>query len=652
MGWLFNRVKKTDGTILDDNSIDFDLGVFLEYTGAVINIYNTSFSGKLTLTVAHKDGQTITKNIQIGKKTNSDPPIINGANDITIKIGEVDTFNNLEGITVSDDYDIIDPSEIKITGQIGKPLSGTNQDYILTYEVTDSDENVTTIERKVTVTNQKPEIHGISDVAICKGEGKDFDFEKGITAIDHEDGDITKNIIFPKVDLSALEIGKHELIYTVTDSDGNTSIFSRIFTVNPDMEAINPIQAELNQGKGGIMLSTAGKGLRFFASLINVDAADPATYYITTASNSTETPKFEVKSTVVKGDYSQLKTSIDFSELYKLDDDVNTKLYVKRVVKGQEPIYTELKSGDVNFTNPFNISDRNISISASKDENKIVQLAKSVSIKNTFNQGVSNIYWNTIGMVVEGSPTNNGNSSDFNNAKISMIFKDSKGEYIKELGTDKNIEVRGMYRDGKYNVTIPYEILNNISTFELRLIGSNIQTSDTLTKGTVKEFKMGVKNNKLYKLSVDKNNIINLVVKDMGECSGTLSNIKVTTDKGTGIRQFSINGNLSIVEIDNIGLDAKYTIVAKKEEKPLFEQVASNKNNNEFKANLSLSKFISANLSKGDEVSLILKIEYLGNIIDVDLGLTRDSVSATDKSSNKTFEITSKNGKGIIKIIN
>ena len=199
-------------------------------------------------TVTDNDGNTTDKEISITVKSNNAPVII-GADKITIKLGEVDTFNNLEGITVSDDHDIIAPSEIKVTGQIDKPLSGTNQDYTLIYEVKDSDGNVTSIERIITVTNQKPEIHGISDVIIGKGQGKDFDFSEGITATDHEDGDVTKNIIFPKVDLSTLEIGNHELIYKVTDSDGNASTFNRVFTVNPSLVEINNVPIILAENK-------------------------------------------------------------------------------------------------------------------------------------------------------------------------------------------------------------------------------------------------------------------------------------------------------------------------------------------------------------------------------------------------------------------
>lgn len=67
-------LTKPDGTILDDNNYwDFDLGVYLDEVGVVINIYNTSFSGELNLTVSHESGQSITKKVQIGETTK--PPV-------------------------------------------------------------------------------------------------------------------------------------------------------------------------------------------------------------------------------------------------------------------------------------------------------------------------------------------------------------------------------------------------------------------------------------------------------------------------------------------------------------------------------------------------------------------------------------------------
>ncbi|EDT70736.1 putative antigenic protein NP1 [Clostridium perfringens D str. JGS1721] len=169
----------------------------------------------------------------------SDPPIINGANDIEIKVGEVDKFNNnlLKGITVSDDNDIIDPSSIKVTGQVGKPSPGTNEEYQLTYEVKDSDENITVVNRIVTVTNQLPKINGLNEISINKGQTTDLKI--GVMASDYEDGDLTDDIIYPEINLSKLDVGIHEIEYKVTDSDGNMiTIIRKVIVKATQVETI------------------------------------------------------------------------------------------------------------------------------------------------------------------------------------------------------------------------------------------------------------------------------------------------------------------------------------------------------------------------------------------------------------------------------
>ncbi|WP_308001655.1 immunoglobulin-like domain-containing protein [uncultured Clostridium sp.] len=112
---------------------------------------------------------------------------------------------------------------MNVTGELGEPAPGTNEEYTLT----DSDKNTTTVDRIVTVTNQLPEITGLDDIVINEGEGSGFDFADGVTATDLEDGNLTKSIQLPTMDLSSLTEGDYSVEYTVTDSDKNTVIVSR-----------------------------------------------------------------------------------------------------------------------------------------------------------------------------------------------------------------------------------------------------------------------------------------------------------------------------------------------------------------------------------------------------------------------------------------
>ena len=284
------------------------------------------------------------------------------------------------------------------------------------------------------------------------------------------------------------------------------------------------ITAEVNQNNGGMTVSTTGLGLRIFTTLNNVNPNEVATYYITTARNESETPKFEIKATVLNKDYSKIKTNIGFDELDKLDNNVNTKLYIKRVVKGQKTEYIELKASDDYLTDAFNISNnKNISVSATKNEQNVIQLNKSIISNNLF-------------------------------------------------------------------------------------------------------------------------------------ISSKLSEVKVTTDKETGIRQFSVVGNVDVEGTYKIDSNIKYTIVAKKENEIVFKQLATKINNqgsyNGFKANLSLSKLKEVNLNTDEKISLELEIEYLGQVVKtmpINLSSEQSVVSITDKESKKIFEIKSEDGKAVIK---
>ena len=151
-------------------------------------------------------------------------------------MGEVDEFiakGYLDGVSATDDID--KTVEIKVTGKVEKPASGTNGVYKLTYIAKDSDGNVREVIRTITVTNQVPVFKGLSEIIVYEGEN--IDLEYGVTASDYEDGDITSNIIYPDIDLSKLSVGKHTIQYKVIDRDGNETIVDRY--VNVSMNIVN-----------------------------------------------------------------------------------------------------------------------------------------------------------------------------------------------------------------------------------------------------------------------------------------------------------------------------------------------------------------------------------------------------------------------------
>ena len=181
---------------------------FIEYKKAILN-YN-------------KNESTPVPN----PPTQGNKPTISGINDVVIRVGN--TFNTKEGVTAydADDGDIT--SRIQVEGTVDTSKEG---DYLLTYSVTDNDDNTTTATRKVTVlSNSKPVINGISDKEININDV--FDPISGVTATDQEDGNITDRIkVTGGVDNKTA--GKYKLTYSVTDTHGNTTTMYRYITVNP-----------------------------------------------------------------------------------------------------------------------------------------------------------------------------------------------------------------------------------------------------------------------------------------------------------------------------------------------------------------------------------------------------------------------------------
>ena len=178
----------------------------------------------VTYTVMDSDGNTVEATIIINVQSNQ-APLIQGATATTIKVGEVDRFDLLAGITVTDDYDQnLIPT---VTGTILKPQAGQTLTSTLTYTVTDSDGNTTTLNRLITVTNYLPALQ-VQPIVIKANQAIDLlnDSRLHLEATDIEDGNLTSQVKIK--DLGGLNPnqpveGDYFITYSVTDSDGNTT---------------------------------------------------------------------------------------------------------------------------------------------------------------------------------------------------------------------------------------------------------------------------------------------------------------------------------------------------------------------------------------------------------------------------------------------
>jgi len=130
------------------------------------------------------------------------------------------------GFTASDIEDGDLTSSVVVTGVVDTTTPGT---YIVTYTVTDTQGNVTSVNRTVVVSaNTTPVIvlAGANPATVYTGIPY---VEPGFSATDAEDGDITANVTVTGA-VDHLIIGNYTLVYSVTDSNGNTSTINR--TVN------------------------------------------------------------------------------------------------------------------------------------------------------------------------------------------------------------------------------------------------------------------------------------------------------------------------------------------------------------------------------------------------------------------------------------
>ncbi|MGL6008150.1 MAG: immunoglobulin-like domain-containing protein, partial [Culicoidibacterales bacterium] len=155
-------------------------------------------------------------------------PVISGAEDVTIKVGDV--FDVMSGVTASDKED----DDQELTSKIKIITNTVNPDepgkYEVTYEVTDTAGNVTVVERIVTVNakvtgmNQVPTITLVNENLTLK-QGAIFDARAWVSASDKEDDDqeLTSKIEIITNTVNPAVSGAYEVTYKVTDSQGATT---------------------------------------------------------------------------------------------------------------------------------------------------------------------------------------------------------------------------------------------------------------------------------------------------------------------------------------------------------------------------------------------------------------------------------------------
>lgn len=178
-----------------------------------------------TLTNSNKMTTVVNRKITVG----SLEPNLVGATDVTIAAGT--SFDPLAGVTASDPFTGDLTSEIVVTGSVDTSKAGR---YTLTY-VTDGGFGYTSINtRIVTVTAAPATITGATNVTV--NSGSKFDVKAGVTASDAVDGDLSAKITVTGT-VNTAKVGTYKLVYTVKNSNNQTSTVERVVTVK---KAVKP----------------------------------------------------------------------------------------------------------------------------------------------------------------------------------------------------------------------------------------------------------------------------------------------------------------------------------------------------------------------------------------------------------------------------
>ncbi|MEG0367257.1 MAG: DUF5011 domain-containing protein [Coprobacillus sp.] len=108
-------------------------------------IVEGSYIERIIVEDAHGN-QSASYRVKIVVERNQVPPVITGAEDITIQIDQ--EFDVMKGVKAKDDIDGDITSHIKVDGKINNQLPG---EYQIVYTVSDTDGNIGKVVRKVTV---------------------------------------------------------------------------------------------------------------------------------------------------------------------------------------------------------------------------------------------------------------------------------------------------------------------------------------------------------------------------------------------------------------------------------------------------------------------------------------------------------------------
>ena len=227
----------------DVTAKDTEDGDLTDKIEVVKNDVDTTKSGTYEVVYKVTDSKGASKKKTIKVTVNPKMEMLNevpsiSANDKTITVG--DTFDAKKDVTAKDteDGDLTGKIEV-VKNDVDTTKPGT---YEVVYKVTDSKGASKKKTVYVTVNPKMEEINWIPVISVSDRVltvGDVFNVMDGVSASDHEDGDITGSVVVESSNVDTNTVGSYQVTYRVTDSQGASSTKTITVIVNPKMEEIN-----------------------------------------------------------------------------------------------------------------------------------------------------------------------------------------------------------------------------------------------------------------------------------------------------------------------------------------------------------------------------------------------------------------------------
>ena len=257
-----------------------------------------------------------------------------------------------EGYTASDNYD----------GDITNKVVVTKNDDEIVYTVEDSSKNKTTMTRKlINKDAESPKITITGDKTVYISKGSKYS-DKGATATDNCDGDLTSKITKSgSVDTS--KNGTYKITYEVTDSSGNKAKEERTVIVSTKTASTKTTSNPANNKTGVIYLTfDDGPSSTITAKVLNI-----------------------LKEKGVKATFFVINHSDDLNHLIKREDAEGHMVALHSYTHNYKTIYT---SKDAYFNDLKKISDKVKSIIGK--EPKVIRFPGGTSntVSRKYNKGI------------------------------------------------------------------------------------------------------------------------------------------------------------------------------------------------------------------------------------------------------------------------